>query len=255
VILRRAAVPAVPSLHTGPGFGSMSDPAAPPTVALLLLVKFRGAAVPWGLSRLMLGARPLAAVPGLRFARVLGSGRDGGFGLAPGFDHQGLMCFFDDEDSARTFAQGAALMRAYRDHACESLLALLRATSCRGSWSGVSLAVTAAAQADAPMAALTRASIRPRHATRFWRRAPATHEGIARADGCRFAIGLGEAPLLRQATFSLWDNAQAMEAYARGGAHLVAIQAAYQQGWFSESMFVRFAPISIEGDWRGRRYG
>ena len=193
-------------------------------------------------------------MPGLRFARVLGSGRDGGFGLAPGFDHQGLMCFFDDEDSARQFAEAAPVMHAYRDHARELLVALLRGTSCRGSWGGASLAVTAPPRADAPMAALTRASIRLRHAAAFWRHAPATHDGIARAPGCRLAVGLGEAPLLRQATFSLWDNSAAMEAYARSGPHLAATQGAHRQGWFSESMFVRFAPISIEGQWHGQTF-
>jgi hypothetical protein len=254
-MLRRAVVPAVPSLHTEPGSGKRALSAALPTVALLLLARLHSRAVPWGLSRLMLGERALAKAPGLRFARVLGSGRGGGFGLAPGLDHQGLMCFFDDEDSARSFAEEAAPVCAYRDHACESLCALLRATSCRGAWGGASLAVTAQPQADAPMAALTRASIRLRHAARFWQHAPATHDGIARAEGCRLAVGLGEAPLLRQATFSLWDNAQAMDAYARSGAHLTAIQGAYQQGWFSESMFVRFAPIEISGEWHGKRYG
>jgi len=253
-MLRRAAVPAAPSLHTEPGRGLSAAAAMQPTVALLLLVRLRSSAVPWGLSRLVRGERAMGHVSGLRFARVLGSGRDGGFGLAPGFDHQGLIGFFDDEGSARAFAEDAVVMRAYRDHARESLLALLRATSCRGSWGGASLAVTAPPQADAPMAALTRASIRLRHAARFWRHAPATHDGIARAEGCRLAVGLGEAPLLRQATFSLWDNAQAMDAYARSGAHLVAIQGAYQQGWFSESMFVRFAPIEIEGEWHGRTF-
>ena len=225
------------------------------TVALLLLVRFKAGAVPWGLSRLVLGERALGRMPGLRFSRVLGSGRGGGFGLAPGFDHQGLMCFFDDEDSARVFAADAPVMRAYRDHARESLCALLRATSCRGTWGGASLAVTAQAQGNAPMAALTRASIRLRHAARFWQHAPATHDGIARAEGCRLAVGLGEAPLLRQATFSLWDNSAAMDAYAHSGAHLAAIQGAHRQGWFSESMFVRFAPVSIEGTWHGTTYG
>ena len=228
--------------------------AALPTVALLLLVRYRSSAVPWGLSRLVLGERALGRVPGLRFARVLGSGRGGGFGLAPGFDHQGLVCFFDDEDSARAFAIEAPPMHAYRDHARESLCALLRATSCRGTWGGASLAVAAQAQDGAPMAALTRASIRLRHAARFWQHAPATHDGIARADGCSLAVGLGEAPLLRQATFSLWDNAQAMDDYARSGAHLAAIHGATRQGWFSESMFVRFAPISIEGEWHGQTF-
>jgi hypothetical protein len=255
MFLRRSLAPIVaPPLHAIGSDNSTRDAPASPSVALLLLVRLRASAVPWSLSRLVLGARALGEVPGLRFARVLGSGRGGGFGLAPGFDHQGLICFFDDESSARAFALDATAVHAYRDHARESLLALLRATSCRGSWSGASLAVTAAAQDNAPMAALTRASIRPRHAARFWQRAPATHDGIARAEGCRLAVGLGEAPLLRQATFSLWDNAQAMDAYARSGAHLAAIQGAYQHGWFSESMFVRFAPIEISGEWHGRTF-
>lgn len=252
-MLRRAVVPAVPSLPSAePDRAVKASAAALPTVALLLLVRLRSGA--WGLSRLVRGERAFGTVPGLHFARVLGSGRDGGFGLAPGLDHQGLMCFFDDEDSARTFARDAPVMRAYRDHAHESLSALLRATSCRGSWSGASLAVTAAAQDDKPMAALTRASIRLRHAAAFWRHAPATHEGIARAEGCRLAVGLGEAPLLRQATFSLWDHSAAMDTYARSGAHLAAIKGAHKQGWFSESMFVRFAPIEISGQWHGKRY-
>ncbi len=256
MLLRRTLTSAVSVENIAePGGISQGTQATLPTVALLLLTRFHSRAVPWGLSRLVLGERALGPVPGLRFARVLGSGRGGGFGLAPGFDHQGLMCFFDDEDSARSFAAQAPLMRAYRRHSRESLCALLRATSCRGSWGGASLAVTAPAQSDLPMAALTRASIRLRHAARFWRHAPATHDGIARAKGCRLAVGLGEAPLLRQATFSLWDNAQSMEAYARSGAHLAAIQGAHQQGWFSESMFVRFAPIEIVGEWHGKRYG
>jgi hypothetical protein len=256
MFLRRSLAPIVaPQLHAIGSDNSTQDAPASPSVALLLLVRLRAGAVPWGLSRLVLGERAIGNVRGLRFARVLGSGRDGGFGLAPGLDHQGLICFFDEEDSARAFAQGAPVMHAYRDHARESLVALLRATSCRGRWGGASLAVTAPPQADAPMAALTRASIRLRHAAAFWRHAPATHDGIARAEGCRLAVGLGEAPLLRQATFSLWDSAQAMDAYARSGAHLAAIAGAYQQGWFSESMFVRFAPIEISGQWHGKTYG
>jgi len=227
--------------------------AAAATVALLLLVRWRTNALAWGLSRLVRGPRALGAVPGLRFARVLGCGRHGGFGLAPGLDHQGLIGFFDDESSARAFADGA-IAGAYRAHAGESLTLLLRATASRGSWSGATLAQSAAAEPGAPMAALTRAAIRPRHAARFWRHAPATHEALARAPGCRLAVGLGEAPLLRQATFSLWDGAAAMDAYARSGAHQAAIAGAYREGWFGESMFVRFAPVSIEGQWHGRQY-
>lgn len=225
-----------------------------PTVALLLLARWPTRAVPWGLWRLVRGERALGAVPGLRFARVLGSGRDGGFGLAPSLNTQGLIAFFDDEPSARAFAAGA-LVAAYRERALESLHALLRATSCRGSWGGVSLAVGASADAAAPVVSLTRASIRARHARAFWRHAPAAQDGVRRAPGCRLAVGLGEAPLLRQATFSLWDSAAAMDAYARSGAHQAAIEGAWRHHWFSESMFVRFAAVELAGQWQGRRYG
>ena len=253
--LRRSLVPTVaPQAAVARSRHSAAADLQAPTVALLLLVRWRASAIAWGLSRLVRGERALGVVPGLRFARVLGSGRDGGFGLVPSFDTQGLIAFFDDEPSARAFA-GGALVAAYRERAQESLHALLRATSCRGSWGGVSLAVTAGADAAAPMASLTRASIRARHAPAFWRHAPAAQDGVRQAPGCRLAVGLGEAPLLRQATFSLWDSAAAMDAYAHSGAHQQAIDGVWRQGWFSESMFVRFAPIMLEGQWHGQRYG
>jgi hypothetical protein len=254
---RRSLVSAAP---TAPGGGVTAERPAPgalalPTVALLLLVRYRAASVPWGLSRLVLGEGALGAVPGLRFARVLGSGRQGGFGLAPSFERQGLIGFFDDETSARDFAERSALMQAYRARSSERLLALLRASSCRGSWGGQSLAVTAAAETPGPVASLTCAAIRPRHAARFWRHSPPAQAGVARAPGCRLAVGLGEAPLLRQATFSLWDDQAAMDAYARSGAHASAIAGAWREGWFSESMFVRFVTVAIEGQWHGQRFG
>ena len=75
------------------------------------------------------------------------------------------------------------------------------------------------------------------------------------APGCTLAVGLGEAPLLRQATFSIWQSTQAMEDYARQGAHLHAIRQAQAGGHFSESMFVRFVPLAIHGDWKGQHFG
>jgi len=60
------------------------------------------------------------------------------------------------------------------------------------------------------------------------------------ATGCLLATGVGEAPFLRQATIALSEDTQSMDAYARSGAHLAAIRAAYAGDFFSESMFVRF---------------
>jgi spheroidene monooxygenase len=64
-------------------------------------------------------------------------------------------------------------------------------------------------------------------------------------------MGLGEAPLLRQCTFSVWRDAKAMVAYAHHDAHQSAIQAAYKHQFFSESLFVHLRPIYMQGEWKG----
>ena len=106
-----------------------------------------------------------------------------------------------------------------------------------------------------PIAVLTRASIRLPKAAAFWRQAPLTQRSLDGAAGCLFSAGVGEAPLLRQATFTMWESVAHMDAYARSGAHLEAIKAAQRHGYFSESMFVRFVPSGAQGTWLGRRYG
>jgi hypothetical protein len=226
-----------------------------PGHAVLQLLHLHRRHVPWALARLALGARSIGAHAGLRAVRVLGSGRGGGFGLAPGLRHQGLFAMFDDEASAIAFAEGAAAVRDGAARSEESLLAVLAVTSSRGSWGGVSMQPVRQAAAGEPVAVLTRASVRLRHAATFWGHSPASERALARAVGCRLAAGLGEAPLLRQATFSLWDSAQALQAYARHGAHGDAARHAMGDGWFSEWMFVRFSPLSLRGCWQGRDFG
>ena len=62
-------------------------------------------------------------------------------------------------------------------------------------------------------------------------------------------MGLGEAPLVRQCTFSVWRDTQAMLDYAHTGAHQQAIQAAYKNDFFSESMFMRMRLLRSIGEW------
>lgn len=224
----------------------------PDHVAVLVLVAWKPGAVLWGFMRLVLGDRPLRGTPGLVFTRVLGSGQEGGFVLRPGLDHHGLFLLFDSEMDADRFMQGSAVLAGYRDHARECCVLKLRATSCRGTWAGRSIHPTRSAPASGPVAALTRGSVRLSRLWPFWRHSPATQASVAAAPGCELAMGLGEAPLLRQATFSLWRDQAAMDAYARSGPHLKAIRASAQGGHLSESMFVRFVPSAIVGTWKGR---
>ncbi len=253
LIARTPASPDEPDADSSSRPGSTANAAS--ATAVLLLANLRPAHWFWGWNRIAFSRWLPNRTPGLRFMKTLGSGRDGGFGLAPSASHQGVFCVFDDENSAQDFIDHSSLVERYRERSVECLTLTLRPASARGSWDGVTLPSGAAIPAHAPLAALTRASIRPLAAAAFWSHAPAAQSDLGHADGCELAIGLGEAPLLRQATFSLWRNAAAMDAYARGGAHQQAIRAAWQQRFFSESMFVRFKPLQVQGCWKGRHYG
>jgi len=223
-------------------------------VAVVLLADVAPASLLWGWSNLVRGPRALRGTPGLRFAKVLGSGFEGGFGLRPSKSCQGWFTVFSNAAAADEFADRSALVTAYRARSAELCTVKLRAWSCRGSWDGQTLAPSAHPPPTGPMAALTRASISLRKAPSFWRNAPAAQSALDAASGCRLAVGLGEAPLLRQVTFSVWDNVASMDAYARSGAHLDAIRAAHQNQYFWESMFARFVLLGIQGTWKGHTY-
>jgi hypothetical protein len=83
----------------------------------VLLTRFRRTAIAWGVGQLVLGLWPRERLPGLLFHKVLGCGRDGGFGIAPGLERQGLFCLFSSRTAADEFIDTTAWAAAYREHA------------------------------------------------------------------------------------------------------------------------------------------
>ena len=229
-------------------------PAQDGQTAVLLLSDIVESSRLWGWSRIVKGPRALRAVPGLVFSKVLGSGHEGGFGLRPSASRQGLFALFESAQEAANFVAYSPLVQAYRDRSREFCWVTLQTWSCRGSWDGLSLEVLAEQPSTGPVAALTRASIKFSKAPAFWRHALPSQNALHSVKGCQLAVGLGEAPFFRQVTFSIWDSVADMNAYARSGSHLEAIQAAAQHGFFSESMFARFVPVGIKGQWHGKTY-
>ena len=187
--------------------------------------------------RLVAGATPYKNVPGLTMAKVMGSGHGGGFSLRPSATHQGLICTFTQLDLALEFLQSPAV-QAYRSRARECWAGVLSVQSARGHWDKQAWQASSAqamgvhAQTPGPVAVLTRASIMPTKAMAFWRYAPAAQADLNQAPGCLLAMGLGEAPLVRQCTFSVWQDTAAMLQYAHQGAHQQASAAAYKHQFF-----------------------
>ncbi|QIX63375.1 spheroidene monooxygenase [Hymenobacter sp. BT18] len=198
--------------------------------------------------------RPLQRVPGLRFQKLLGSGA-GGFGALPNLLRYGFMAVWETEAAAADFFNTHPLWQEYERRCQEIWTAQLAPIKSHGLWDGQNpfdYPDTSPA-ADGPVAVLTRASIRWHKTPRFWRYVAPTSATIAQAPGVLAAIGLGELPVVRQATFSLWTSAQAMQDYAyRSEKHKEVIKLTRQEDWYGEEMFARFRVLSSRGTIDGR---
>jgi heme-degrading monooxygenase HmoA len=198
----------------------------------------------------------LRQVPGLTFFKIMGSGKGSVFSLQPDFYQYGLLATWASQEAAERFLQASPVMDAYRAHSHELWTVKMLPLRAQGLWDGVNPfapAIPAVATA-APLAVLTRAAIRLRALPAFWRYGKQTSRDLAAAPGLMAAAGLGELPYVRQATFSIWENEQAMRQYAYGTAHhQQVIRQTRSQGWYKEELFARFQILSASGTWKGRQ--
>ncbi|BEI43123.1 MULTISPECIES: spheroidene monooxygenase [unclassified Polynucleobacter] len=221
-------------------------------VAVMSLVSIQPQAKLAGIARLMFNRFSTYRPNGLLLQKHMGSGKNAGFSVSPSGTHQGLFSLFDSLEHANAFVRESPLLKWYQEHAHELFTVKLRAYSVKGQWSGHQLSESIAPPSSGPIASLTRASIKPSKAISFWTKAPPAEVDLLHTEGCLISAGVGEAPILRQATFTIWESQAAMDTYARSGAHLAAIKSAMQGQYFSESMFVRFQPFDATGSWKGR---
>jgi len=102
---------------------------------------------------------------------------------------------------------------------------------------------------DAKIAAITRARIKWNKNFIFWKSVPPVVIDLHSNPGLVAAIGIGEAPIGLQGTFSLWQSASALRDFAyKGRAHQVAIEQTKSIGWYSEELFARFEVLELRGE-------
>jgi hypothetical protein len=198
--------------------------------------------------------RPLRSAPGLRFAKLLGTGSGRTFTPRDADPHRwGLLTVWDDDAAAAAF-DGSAVLAGWRSFAEEEWTARLRPLAARGRWSRQEPFGTPQPQRwDGPVAAVTRARLVLRRAARFWRAVPPVSADLRSAPGVLLALGIGEAPLGLQGTFSLWTSSAELNAFAYHRApHAAVIRRTAEQGWYAEELFARLALLSSRGTVDGR---
>lgn len=204
----------------------------------------------WALAQMQLAQADVARIPGAGFARLLGSGQR--FHYLPDLAVYGLLVTWPDPDDAERFFDGELFAR-FEAHAEEVYTLTLQSFRAHGSWSGEApFPADAPVPESGPIAVLTRASLTASCLKPFWDHALEINRSFASAEDCWLSLGIGEWPLMEQATFSLWRDAEAMRAFAYAHpAHLEAMRRSKVEGWFSEECFARFVPVASRGTWGG----
>ena len=205
------------------------------------------------MSQMQLALSSLHRVAGLQFFKMLGTGRH--FHYFPNFSVYGILGVWKDRTHAHRFFQTHSGFQPFAKRSREYFTLYLKNYQTHGYWSGQQpFMVTAdTPSADQPVVVLTRATINLARLRSFWKQALRINQQFAQHTDCWFSLGIGEWPVVQQATFSLWKDADSMKQFAyNSDLHRQAVRQTRRHHWFTEDLFARFLPIASEGSWEGK---
>ncbi len=254
-------------------------------IASLHLHRVHGLGIAKSLAHMALDRRSLSGVEGLKFWKLLGTGSSDTFALRDADPSLwGFFGVWESNDALSRFVESGKVAKAWAKRSDEQWWASLCPLRSKGQWAGrdpfkgfdlsdapYSLespqdaapngAPDAGLNAFGPtrsnshgvlvgsqIAVLTRARVKPAQWRSFARAIPPVAAATKSAEGLRFALGIGEALIGLQATFSVWDSAEAIAAFAyKGEAHRSVIQRTASSDWYAEELFSRYAVLSEQG--------
>ena len=202
-------------------------------------------AIPFAILAMALDRFALNRSKNVGFYKSLGTGKGETFTPADANSLRwGLVAQVNDIDA---FDQSSVVKR-WRKNSIGEFRAVLEPISSHGKWAGKEPFVASVKDWDGPVVAITRARIKWHQNFRFWNSVPPVTISLKSAPGLMAAIGIGEAPIGLQGTFSLWESSAAIKNFAyKGAAHQKAIADTATYNWYSEELFARFAVREVRG--------
>lgn len=184
---------------------------------------------------------------GVGFIKLLGTGRGETFTPKDAdLLRWGLLITVKDENIAGL--DNSKVIKNWRKIAKSEYRVVLDPISAHGKWSGKEPFRIKVKDWSGKVAAVTRARIVWSKNFTFWSAVPPVTKSLHASEGLIAAIGIGEAPIGLQGTFSIWENGAALRQFAyKDSAHTAAIKATSVNNWYSEELFARFAVIQERG--------
>ena len=205
----------------------------------------------WAFVMMQFGHKRLNKTKGQQFYKLMGSGKGLGFSPWPDWSVYVLLQVWEDESKARAFFKESKFFQQYTQKAkTHTTIYAVNLTS-HGTWDGSNpfIAKNSEDSQNARRLVLTRATIRKTKLRKFWAYVPTSQKPIAHAKGLIYTKGVGEWPLTQMATLSLWENEQAIRAFAyKSTEHQKAIEMTRKLNWYKEELFARFVPYKTVGN-------
>lgn len=207
--------------------------------------KIKATAIPFALVSMALDRWLLRKSGNVGFFKLLGTGKGETFTPMDANPLRwGLIAEVGDiEEFDNSF-----VIKQWRKNCTHEFRAIIEPISAHGTWSKHEPFVPTVTVWDGQVIAITRARIAWLQNLRFWRAVPPVSASLKSATGLIAAIGIGEAPIGLQGTFSIWESPMALRDFAfLGEAHIAAIEATKKYRWYSEELFSTFAVREIRG--------
>jgi len=206
----------------------------------------------WGFAQLLNSRFMLGRKKSIEFFKPLGTGSGLGYRAWPRFGMIGLLIVWKNREEALAFTESSYFI-SLLSKSEEQFTVLMDPISSRGSWSGFGdWKFSESNSSTSVICALTRATIKRKFLFEFWRMVPDISKKQYKSPGLIFSQGVGEIPLLEQATFTIWENKESMEDFAYRTFHGKAVEKVRRENGFKEQMFTRFQPIMAFGTWEGK---
>lgn len=196
----------------------------------------------WAFSQMVLAYFKLKNVIGLKFFKSLGTGGGNGFDLKPSFSNYCWLMVWESEQDAREFLHSNLYFNQYRERCILGQVFFLENILSHGQWSNSNPFEKAHDYVEgSKVLVLTRARIKFSKLLQFWLKVGKTVKKLYSYPDLEGAVGVGEFPLIQQASISIWKNIDAMNKFAyEDTTHIEIMKLTRKYKWYKEELFARF---------------